>query len=169
MSTASAATLRAAIQSAQAAATATAHTAGLILIEANGGRGEVTKPWAGEQPPAWCHINTPFFSAYVLAESIGDRVHITLPFLTPAGYERMRTWAQDQNECHHDHDCGCLADPWPKLSTLREREGDHEISFRDGEYVRGTARMEFNQVKVTLDDEPVMTADSLIRHGRESG
>ncbi|WP_327258255.1 hypothetical protein [Streptomyces sp. NBC_01244] len=167
MSEASATTLRMAVESAKAAAAATAHTAAMIMIEAGGGQGSIHCAWRGEGPDALCLITATSFSGHVIAGSHGDRVQITLPGLTPAAYEQMRTWSQDRNECHHEHDCDCLTDPWPTLATLSGDDEEHDIDYRDDpEYARGSARLAFGRVTVKLDDEPVTVADTLIRISR---
>ncbi|MFE2529907.1 hypothetical protein ACFXEL_37415 [Streptomyces sp. NPDC059382] len=165
MPKASAASLQMAVEAAQAAAKAAAHTAGLILIEANGGRGHIQDGYLEQRGDSWCVVSSMPFTAHLLADSHGDRAHIELTRITPATYEQMRTWAEDRNACHHDQNCECLADPWPTLDFLTRSDGEEcRIDYRDDrEDVRGTARLTFGHVTITLYEEPVTVVDTLIR------
>ncbi|MFE9406782.1 hypothetical protein ACFYNY_34305 [Streptomyces sp. NPDC006530] len=167
MSEASSTSLRMAVQAARAAAKAAAHTAALILIEADGGRGSVHDGSYEQHGDTWCVVRSPHLTAHILSESHGDRAHVTLTGITPAAYEQMRTWAEGCDECHHDYDCVCLDDPWPTLALLSETADACRIDYRRAdEDERGTARMAFNRITVDLFDEPVTVVDTLLRISR---
>lgn len=170
MSETSSTSLRMAVEAARAAAKAAAHTAALILIEADGGGGSTHRAWSGEGgPDAWCVVTSANFTAHLLSESHGDRAHVTLTGITPAAYEQMRTWAEDRDDCHHDHGCICLTDPWPTPAFLSKSTEEHRIDYRaDFEDERGSARLTFNRITVTLFDEPVTVVDTLLRIARST-
>ncbi|WP_432140141.1 hypothetical protein [Streptomyces sp. bgisy154] len=168
MSEASSTSLRMAVEAARTAAKAAAHTAALILIEADGGQGRIHRAWRGEGPAdAWCVVTSANFTAHLLSESHGDRAHVTLTGITPAAYEQMRTWAEDRDDCRHDYGCVCLDDPWPTLAFLSESAEECRIDYRRAdEDERGSARLAFNRITVTLFDEPVTVVDTLLRIAR---
>ncbi len=160
--------LRAAVEAARAAAKAAAHTAALILIEADGGSGTIHRAWRGEGPAeSWFLVTSGNFTAHLLEDSFGDRVHVTLRNVTPAAYEQMRTWAEGRDGCHHDHGCVCLDDPWPTLASLSASTEECRIDYRRlDEDERGSASLAFNRITVTLFDEPVTVVDTLLRIAR---
>ncbi|MGW7365425.1 hypothetical protein ACWGI8_18775 [Streptomyces sp. NPDC054841] len=170
MSEAASTSLRVASEAARAACMAAAHTAALILLQADGDRGSIHRAWRGEGPDAWCRVTSPMFTAHVLSTSHGDRAHVTLLGLTPAAYEKIRAWAEDRDDCRHDDVCECLDEPWPTLAELREQEQEeHEIAFRVvTDDTRGSASLAFSRVTVTLTDEPVTVVDTLIRMARST-
>ncbi|MFF1738088.1 hypothetical protein [Streptomyces sp. NPDC058247] len=169
MSEASSTSLRMAVEAACAAAKAAAHTAALILIEADGGRGSIHDGSHEQHGDTWCVVRSAHFTAHILSESHGDRAHVTLTGITPAAYEQMRTWAEDRDDCRHDHGCVCLDDPWPTLAVLSETTEECRIDYRraDGDE-RGSARLAFNRITVTLFCEPVTVVDTLLRIARST-
>nr|WP_233109134.1 hypothetical protein [Streptomyces sp. 14R-10] len=159
--------LRMAVEAARAAAKAAAHTAGLILIEAAGGRGSILEGSHEQHGDTWCEVRSTHFTAHILSESHGDRAHVTLTGITPAAYEQMRTWAEDRDDCHHDYGCDCLTDPWPTLPFLSETTGERRIDYRRAdEDQRGSARLALGRITVTLNYEPVTVVDTLLRIAR---
>ncbi|MBB6439376.1 hypothetical protein [Streptomyces candidus] len=167
MSEASSTSLRMAVEAARAAAKAAAHTAALILIEADGGRGSIHNGSHEQHGDTWCVVRSAHFTAHILSESHGDRAHVSLDGITPAAYERMRAWAEDRDFCRHDHNCECLTAPWPTFALLAQGDEEHRIDYRaDYEYERGSASLAFNRVTVTLFDEPVTVVDTLLRIAR---
>lgn len=167
MSEGAAASLRAAVNAARAASNAAAHTAALILIEADGGGGQIHRGWRGEgDPDAWCVVTSARFTAHMLTDSFGDRAQVSMVGIAPDAYVQMRAWAQDLNECRHEHNCECLASPWPTLDRLAANAGEHPISYRGAHErgdERGSACMTSERIIVTLFDEPVTVADTLLR------
>ncbi|MGA5643375.1 hypothetical protein ACPCTN_32115 [Streptomyces cinereoruber] len=161
--------LRMAVEAARAAAKAAAHTAALILIEADGGQGHIRDGYLERHGDVWCVASSVRFTAYLHADSHGDRAHVELT-ATPNAYEQMRTWAEDQDGCRHDHGCVCLPDPWPTLADLARSAEEHRIDYRANFEVdqRGTARLAFKRVTVTLFDEPVTVVDTLLRIARSA-
>ncbi|MFD4320562.1 hypothetical protein [Streptomyces sp. NPDC058548] len=169
MPEASSTTLRMAVEAARNAAKAAAHTAAIILIEANGGQGRISHAWRGEDPiDSWCVVTSEKLTVHFFADSYGDRVHLKLTGITPAAYEQMRTWAEDRDDCNHDHNCACKSDPWPTLAYLT-RQGERRIDYRDGDGgERGHAALTFKRVTLTLFDEPVTLVDTLLRIARSA-
>ncbi|MER6256244.1 hypothetical protein ABT224_33335 [Streptomyces sp. NPDC001584] len=166
MSEASSTSLRMAVEAARAAVKAAAHTAALILIEANGGRGSILRDVRRREgePDASCVVVTDRLTVHFLADAHGDRVQFQLTGITPAAYERMRTWAEGVDDCRHDHNCECLKDPWPTLDFITRNGAESRIDYRaDYEDERGTASIAFGRVTITLFDEPVTVADTLLR------
>lgn len=167
MSRSSSNILFAAVEAARAAAKAAAHTAALILIEADGGRGSVHDGTHEYHGDTWCVVRSNHLTAYILSESLGDRAYATLTGITPAAYEEMRAWAEERDECRHDYGCDCLDTPWPTLATLTETAEECRIEHRlSEEDERGSARLASNRVTLTLFDEPVTVVDTLLRISR---
>ncbi|WP_124286691.1 hypothetical protein [Streptomyces sp. ADI92-24] len=168
MSEASSTSLLMAVEAAYAASKAAAHTAALILIEADGGRGNIHRAQRGEGPAdAWCVVTSANFTAHILSESHGDRAHVTLS-VAPAVYEQMRIWSEARDDCRHDHGCICRTDPWPTRASLSKSTEERRINYRADFGERGRVRLTFDRVTVTLYDEPVTVVDTLLRIARSA-
>ncbi|MEU5430804.1 hypothetical protein AB0H73_35100 [Streptomyces olivoreticuli] len=156
-----------AVQAARAASQAAAHTAATLLAEATGTSGTIHRTWRGEGPDAWCKVTASGLRADILRSSHGDRAHCELTAITPEGYERIRAWAQDLNECPHDGMCDCVESPWPTLAELLEDGGELEIVYRDDDE-RGLAKAAFNRICLTFFDEPVANLAHMIALSRSA-
>ncbi|MFF4388565.1 hypothetical protein ACFY0G_17560 [Streptomyces sp. NPDC001552] len=151
---------------ARAAAKAAARAAALYLIEANGGRGSLYRCTPGEGLTYRGAMTAPGLTAFVLNDSIGDRVWVELADLTAAEYERIAAWFGERNECPHDEECDCLLSPWPAAAGIVD-EQEWDVEYRNGE-LRGYARRHVPGITVGLLSEPVELIADLLRMLRSS-